>query len=39
MFDAADFVPVAQAHMTVDPESVGEAGTRFLQGVAAHRAG
>lgn len=38
MFDAQDFVPVAQAHMMVDPESVGEAGVRFLEGLAAHGA-
>jgi len=36
MFDAADLVPVSQAHMMVDPESVGEAGVRFLEGLAAH---
>ncbi len=36
MFDARDFVPVAQAHMMVDPESVGLAGVRFLEGLAAH---
>jgi predicted aconitase len=36
MFDAEDFVPVSQAHMMVDPESVGEAGVRFLEGLAAH---
>ena len=38
MFDAEDFVPVAQAHMMVDPESVGEAGVRFLEGLASHDA-
>mgnify|MGYP003306456755 CR=1 FL=1 len=26
MFDAADMVPVSQAHMMADPESLGEAG-------------
>lgn len=36
MFDAADFVPVAQAHMHIDPESVGDAGVSFLEGLAAH---
>lgn len=30
MFDAADLVPVSQAHMMVDPESVGAAGVAFL---------
>ena len=38
MFDAPDFVPVAQAHMMVDPESVGLAGVRFLEGLASHPA-
>lgn len=38
MFDARDFVPVAQAHMMVDPESAGEPGVRFLEGLAAHDA-
>ena len=36
MFDAADFVPVAQAHMMADTESLGEAGVVFLEGLAAH---
>jgi len=36
MFDARDFVPVAQAHMMVDPESVGEPGVRFLEGLTGH---
>ncbi len=36
MFDAADFVPVAQAHMMADTESLGEAGVAFLEGLAAH---
>lgn len=36
MFDAADFVPVAQAHMHIDPESVGDAGVSFLEGLAVH---
>src|SRR5206468_7790351 len=34
-FDAADFVPVAQAHVMADTESLGEAGVRFLEGLAA----
>ncbi len=36
MFDAADFVPVSQAHMMADTESLGEAGVAFLEGLAAH---
>jgi predicted aconitase len=34
-FDAADFVPVMQAHVMADTESLGEAGIRFLEGLAA----
>src|ERR1700719_4204359 len=34
-FDAADFVPVSQAHVMADTESLGEAGLRFLEGLAA----
>ncbi|MGC2525774.1 MAG: aconitase X catalytic domain-containing protein [Stellaceae bacterium] len=34
-FDAADFVPVSQAHVMADTESLGEAGVRFLEGLAA----
>jgi len=34
MFDAADLVPVSQAHMMADPESVGDAGVRFLENLA-----
>jgi predicted aconitase len=34
-FDAADFVPVTQAHIMADTESLGEAGVRFLEGLAA----
>jgi predicted aconitase len=34
-FDAADFVPVSQAHIMADTESLGEAGIRFLEGLAA----
>lgn len=35
-FDAADFVPVAQAHIMADPESLGEHGVGFLEGLARH---
>src|SRR6267378_3854324 len=34
-FNAADFVPVSQAHVMADTESLGEAGLRFLEGLAA----
>jgi predicted aconitase len=34
-FDAADFVPVTQAHIMADTESLGEAGVAFLEGLAA----
>ncbi|HEY1430046.1 MAG TPA: aconitase X catalytic domain-containing protein [Stellaceae bacterium] len=34
-FDAADLVPVSQAHVMADTESLGEAGVRFLEGLAA----
>ncbi len=34
VFDAEDLVPVGQAHMMVDPESVGEAGVAFLEHIA-----
>ena len=34
-FDAADFVPVSQAHVMADTESLGEAGVGFLEGLAA----
>ena len=34
-FDAADFVPVSQAHVMADTESLGEAGVRFLESLAA----
>src|SRR3954452_195678 len=34
-FDAADFVAVAQAHVMADTESLGEAGVRWLEGLAA----
>src|SRR4029077_9627432 len=34
-FDAADLVPVSQAHIMADTESRGEAVVRFLEGLAA----
>src|SRR5260370_41481797 len=34
-FDAADLVPVSQAHIMADTESLGESGVRFLEGFAA----
>jgi predicted aconitase len=34
-FDAADFVPVGQAHVMADTESLGEAGVAWLEGLAA----
>ena len=34
-FDAEDFVPVSQAHIMADTEALGEAGVRFLEGLAA----
>lgn len=34
-FDSIDLVPVSQAHMMIDPESVGDAGVEFLEGLAA----
>lgn len=34
-FDAEDMVPVSQAHMMADPESVGDAGTTFVENLAA----
>jgi hypothetical protein len=34
-FDAADLVPVSQAHIMADTESLGEAGVRFLETLAA----
>ena len=33
MFDAADMVPVSQAHMMADPESLGYAGVGFVEGL------
>ena len=35
MFDAADMVPVSQAHMMADPESLGDAGVDFVERLAA----
>lgn len=35
MFDALDMVPVSQAHMMADPESIGEAGVEFFENFAA----
>jgi predicted aconitase len=32
-FDAEDLVPVSQAHIMADTESLGEAGVRFLEGL------
>src|SRR6059058_5908188 len=34
-FDAEGLVPVSQAHIMADTESLGEAGVRFLEGLAA----
>jgi len=34
MFDATDLVPVSQAHMMADPESVGDAGVSFMENLA-----
>ncbi|HEY1259724.1 MAG TPA: aconitase X catalytic domain-containing protein [Stellaceae bacterium] len=34
-FDGQDFVKVGQAHIMADTESLGEAGVRFLEGLAA----
>ena len=34
MFDAKNMVPVSQAHMMADPESLGDAGVRFLEHIA-----
>lgn len=36
MFDAADLVPVSQAHMMADPESIGVAGVEFFEEMASH---
>ncbi len=37
-FDAEDLVPVAQAHIMADPESLGEHGVAFLESLARHDA-
>src|SRR5450759_1127212 len=34
-FGARDFVPVTQAHIMADTESLGQAGVRWLEGLAA----
>ena len=34
MFDAEDMVPVSQAHMMADPESLGDAGVAFVEAFA-----
>ena len=36
-FHASDMVPVTQAHIMADTESLGEAGVRYLEGLAAAR--
>ncbi len=36
MFDAADLVPVSQAHMMADPEALGDAGVSLLEKLAAY---
>src|SRR5436190_12966506 len=38
-FGAKDFVPVTQAHIMADTESLGEAGVRWLESLAATREG
>jgi predicted aconitase len=38
-FGAVDFVPVTQAHIMADTESLGEAGVQWLEGLAAEKAG
>jgi predicted aconitase len=38
-FGAADFVPVTQAHIMADTESLGEAGVRWLEKLAAAKEG
>lgn len=37
-FDAEDFVPVGQAHIMADTESLGESGVEFLESLARHPA-
>ena len=36
-FDAADMVPVSQAHMMADPEAFGAAGAAFMEAIASRR--
>lgn len=38
-FHAADFVPVTQAHVMADTESLGESGVAWLESLAAHAPG
>src|SRR5713101_10190420 len=38
-FGARDFVPVTQAHIMADTESLGESGVRWLESLAAERTG
>src|SRR4029450_11630213 len=38
-FGAADFVPVTQAHIMADTDSLGEAGVRYLEELAAYDEG
>ena len=38
-FGAADFVPVTQAHIMADTESLGEAGVQWLEKLAAAKSG
>ena len=38
-FGAEDFVPVTQAHIMADTESLGEAGVRWLEALAAEKSG
>ena len=38
MFDAEDMVEVSQSHMMADPESLGEAGVKFVENIAAQGA-
>lgn len=35
-FNADDLVPIGQAHIMADPESLGEHGVSFLEGIAGH---
>lgn len=36
MFDATELIPVSQAHMMADPESLGDACVEFLESLAGH---